>query len=161
MKKILLFLVLVTSVFSISCKKIPDVPGRTTKTIVGKNWKLTAYTVNGVDELSNNYEPCDLDDHWIFRADGKFILDHKNTTCGDEILFDGDIVTWSIVDNKLYVMNEFTEEPDMNFTMDFDILNLSAKILKIVLIIPEDTENADDEGDADGPYHLTYTFTAQ
>lgn len=159
MKKVHLFIALLFSLFCISsCKKIPVLPQNTSKAIVGKKWKLTAYMENGVDKLTEVYEPCDLDDLFTYKADGNVVLDNRTTICDDyDIEIVADDIKWAISNNKLFITYEFAD-PESNFTMEFEILEISAKKLVYALKIPVDPEDTED---TDGPEVWTYTFTAQ
>lgn len=158
MKKFSLFVALLSLFCISSCKKIPVLPENKSKAIIGKQWKLTGYAENGVDKLTEVYEPCDLDDLSTYKADGHFVLDDKATKCDDyDIEIIPDVIKWTISDNKLFLSYEFAD-PDSNFVMEFDILEISAKKLVYVLKFPVDP---DDIEDTDGPEIWTYTFTAQ
>ena len=118
---------------------------------------MTGYTQNGVDKLMELYEPCDLDDISIYKADGRVDVDDRSTVCDYDIEIKPDVVKWEISDKKLSITYEFVD-PESNFTMEFEILELSAKKLTYALKIPVDP---DDPEDTDGPEVWTYTFTAQ
>jgi hypothetical protein len=158
MKKAPLLIALLFSLFCISsCKKIPVLPENNSKAIIGKQWKMTGYTENGVDKLTELYEPCELDDISIYKANGRVDVDDRSTVCDYDIEIKPDVVKWEISDKKLFLSYEFVD-PESNFTIEFEILELSAKKLTYALKIPVDP---DDTEDTDGPEVWTYTFTAQ
>lgn len=147
MKKVPLLIALVLSLFCISsCKKIPVLPENMSKAIIGKNWKLTAYTENGVDKLTEVYAPCELDNIDIFKTGGDYITDEGPTKCNDE---DEQIqrgYKWEIKGNKLFITYDSV---DFEFFAELEILEISAKTLKYAARNP------------DGPEVWIYTFTAQ
>lgn len=159
MKKIPLLIALLLTVFCItSCKKIPELPNNLSNAIVGKQWKLTGFTENGVDKFNETYEPCERDDLMLFKSDGTAVLDDRATVCGDyDVEIIADRVKWSINNKILYLDFEFND-PDYNFTMEHNIIEISAKTLKYSLTSAVDPDDPDDTG---APVILVYTFTAQ
>lgn len=157
MKKAPLLIALLALFCISSCKKIPVLPENNSKAIIGKQWKMTGYTENGVDKLTELYEPCELDDISIYKADGSVDVDDRTTVCDYDVEIKPDVVTWAISDKKLFITYEFVD-PESNFTIEFEILEISAKKMIYALKIPVDP---DDTEDTDGPEVWTYTFTAQ
>jgi len=148
MKRRHLLIVLISAVICISgCKKIPVIPENKAKAIIGKKWKLTGYTENNVDKLTENYAPCELDNIDIYMPDGSYIIDEGLTKCNDddEQLQEGS--KWTIKGNKLILSYE-NDDYDMEIEAQFEILEVSAKTL--VLAIPN----------FDGPGKFVFTFTA-
>jgi hypothetical protein len=144
-----LLIVLISAVICFAgCKKIPVIPENMSKAITSKKWKLTGYTENNVDKLTETYAPCELDNIDIYMPDGSYIIDEGLTKCNDddEQLQVG--AKWKIKGNKLTISYE-NDDYDMELEVQFEILEVSATTLRYT--IPN----------LDGPGMLIFTCTAQ
>lgn len=141
---------------SVSCKKDEDSPQTKTEILSGKNFVLTAWTINppiaynGI-EISDFYsflEACEKDDITIFNANGTVTFDEGATKCdaGDPQTTSG---TWVFTDNETKL--SVTDDGD---TQIFDIIELTSAKLKITYEVVEDL------GNGDVTYTNTITFTA-
>lgn len=108
-----------------SCEKEKDAAPEPSKAeiIAGKNWKMTAITVNGQDTYSA-YDACDRDDIYIFSKYSKYTIKEGATKC-DPSNPDSIEGTWSINGNKLIIT-----EDGLSLAINADILQLDTKTLK-------------------------------
>lgn len=140
----LLLSVILIFLCTASCKKTIDDTDNTTTSIVGKKWKLTAYTSDGVDIYNETYEPCEQDNIQIFAAGGKYILDEGAMKCDENDPQIGETGVWKMSGNKLTF-----GEADSALQITATVTTLTNTTLKLSLINPLGTET------------LIYTFIAQ
>lgn len=146
MKKFSLPLVLVFSLLAISgCRKDNSGPSDSDKgkIIVGKTWKMTAFTVDGKDEYSDFYEDCERDNTEEYFADGRLVIDEGATKCEED---DSQTMTqnWRISGNALVLFEE-----GVSIELECTILELTNTTLKYSLVSPFTEEK------------YLYTYTAQ
>ncbi len=153
MKKFDLLVLFVISALCLnSCKKGIDGLSDKSKIIVGKNWKMTAYTIDGVDSYTTLYPPCERDNLHLFTADGKFKVDEGATKCDANDPQVAETGNWEIRDNKL----TFSDSAS-SLQLQATIIELSEKTLKYSVISPEIIVG----GISTGTPTLILTFTAQ
>lgn len=146
MKKInLLVLMLVSLCIVAGCKKKIENSTSNTELIVGKNWKLTAYTINGADNYTAVYPACERDNIQVYTADGKYKVDEGATKCDANDPQTNEIGNWSIKDNNTLTFSQDGSSLQIVST----ITELNDKTLQFSLKNPVGTEN------------LIFTYTAQ
>lgn len=133
MKKInFLVLVLVALAVFIGCKKDSKDPDNATL-IVGKSWKLTAYTEDGKDELHSTYEDCELDNTQTYFTGGKLTMDEGAVKCEGNPQTEN--FKWVIDGDKLTISQD-----GYALQLAATILELSDKTLKFSYKNPFGTE---------------------
>ncbi len=127
MMKILSLLMVIACFFTFSgCKKGKNkVEGKDGRIdiLVGKNWKLTAYTENGADELQTTFANCERDNIDKYLADGTYNEDEGQTKCNQD---DSQIVRtakWRLDGSKLILSQE-------DLSTEYTIINLNSTTLK-------------------------------
>jgi hypothetical protein len=86
MKKLMIAIAAIALTMSLSnCSKDDDAAGKLSEIITGKNWKVTAMTVNpalfGVSDWYAAMEECEKDNFMTFYSDGTTITDEGATIC--------------------------------------------------------------------------------
>ncbi|HEY0176273.1 MAG TPA: lipocalin family protein [Pedobacter sp.] len=146
MKKNALFIVFMIAILCIaSCKKkFGTIDDQQPGALLGKNWKLTAYTMDGIDSYDATYDDCEQDNIQTFLANGTYKVDEGPLKCNEDDPQLYDAGSWEIKNNTI----TFSEE-GFALQLKATILTLSAKTLKYSLKNPLGTET------------LVYTYTAQ
>ena len=140
-----LFLALICLVSISSCRKDSGEPdNQNEKMIVGKNWKLTAYTEDGDDVFFELYDACERDNIETFFADKTFKIDEGATKCDPSDPQTSASGNWSISGNKLTL-----SAPGLSLQFVTTIIALNSTTLKYSLINPFGGET------------LIFTYTAQ
>lgn len=127
-----------------ACKKIPVIPENKTKALMGKRWKMTAYTEDGVNKMTETYDACELDNIEIYAAGGKYMMDEGATKCNDDDEQIQEGGKWEIKNDKLILSHEA-----LDIQLQFTILELTTTTLKFSLRNPFGSEL------------YVYTYTAQ
>lgn len=111
--------------------------------LIGKSWKLTAYTEDGKDALNTMYAPCELDDTEKYLPGGVFNRDEGVTKCDPS---DPQIeeALWELKGNKLTLSDE-----ELSFALVLTIQTLTSTTLKCSM------------KNLFGPEIYVYTFIAQ
>lgn len=126
MKKITYFaLMLMLASLVFSCKKKDPEP--TPQQKVTGNWRLTFARIT-VDGVSENGQPCELDNTFNFQASGAFTIDEGATKCdpSDPQTSTG---TWSITaDGKTMNINDSNSG---GISVAFEVLELTSKVMRI------------------------------
>jgi hypothetical protein len=128
MKKLSLLIVIACFLTFSGCKKDKDevkVAGKDGRIdmLVGKNWKLTAYTENGADALQTTFAACERDNIDTYLADGSYKEDEGPTKCNQD---DSQIVRtakWRLDGSKLIVSQE-------DLSIEYTIITLNSTTLK-------------------------------
>lgn len=157
MKRVLITLsaVLLIAGFN-GCSKDDD-GAKLSETLTGKNWKLTAMTINPainflgimISDVYSMMDPCDQDDLIIFNANGVMISDEGPTTCntGDPQQTTG---SWTLSGDEKFLT--VISEGD---TLTMEVVSFSASKL-----VGKSTEVAD-YGTGPQTYTMMSTFQAQ
>lgn len=111
---------------------------------MGKRWKMTAYTEDGVNKMTETYDACELDNIEIYAAGGKYMMDEGATKCNDDDEQIQEGGKWEIKNDKLILSHEA-----LDIQLQFTILELTTTTLKFSLRNPFGSEL------------YVYTYTAQ
>lgn len=115
-----------------NCKKDSKNPDKAT-VIVGKHWKLTAYTEDGVDKLHSTYEACELDNTHTYFSGGKLTMDEGAIKCSGSPQTEE--FKWAIDGDKLTISQD-----GFALQLAATILDLSDNTLKFSYKNPFGTE---------------------
>ena len=108
MKKLILFFLVSSSLFFVSCNKNDSPPPTNTDHIIRSAWKFDKATSGGID-VSAFIQPCYKDNVMTFQANGNGVLDEGASKCNTS--------------------DPQTTNFTWNFTNDGGTLNVSAAII--------------------------------
>ena len=105
MKKAIYLCVILTTLF-VACKKeSQEAPKSTRELLVEKKWYKTAILVNpafmGMTNLYDSLIPCQKDDIFTYRNNGKYEIDNGILKCYASSPQIDSATTWKLQDNKL------------------------------------------------------------
>lgn len=145
MKKLNILIALSIVALSLSgCKKILVTQDNKAKLLTGKNWKITAYTEDGIDKLNTTYGPCDLDNIQNFAQGGTYTVDEGATKCFDDDPQIYEKGKWELKDGNLI----FSED-GVGLQLQFKVVEIGKSTMKLSMKNPF------------GEEELLYTYTAQ
>jgi len=142
-------LLFVLAITFIGCKKeedkqdggssTPTPTASKTELLIGKNWKLTAWTVDPAQEIDavltndlySTVQPCDVDNFIRFSADNTMITDQGTDFCNPD-------APQTIQSNWGWKSNETVLTIGL---FDFDLVELTATTLKVKTVYPSEDVN--------------------
>ncbi|HKG06614.1 MAG TPA: lipocalin family protein [Pedobacter sp.] len=143
MNKLNLIIALLACLVAFSgCKKVISTSERKAKLLTDKHWKLTAFTINDIDQLGE-YEDCEEDDFGVYLSNGTYQVNEGATKCEDDAPQVSEYGRWELMDSKLIISND-----EFDLTITYTIVELGAKKMIIEL------------KDPDGPDIYKFTYTA-
>jgi hypothetical protein len=134
MRKITFLFTLIVIVFFISgCKKDEKNIDERIVLLTAKNWKMSAFTIDGVNSFNEYYDECETDNIETFELNGNYIVHEGATKCFDD---DNDVYEegkWELKGNEI----TFTLGGS-SLAIKCTLLELTSNTLKYSVINPFD-----------------------
>jgi hypothetical protein len=134
MRKItFIFTMILTVLFISGCKKEENKIDERIALLTAKNWKMTAFTIDGVNSLNEYYDECEIDNIEAFESNGNYIVHEGATKCFED---DNDIYEegkWELKGNEITL-----SLTGSSLALKCTLLEISSTTLKYSLINPFD-----------------------